>query len=151
MIFSVFPCILVTTETDVLGTIPTCSTLSNYISAVHNNYFSTFSSFSFSRKFMNVLTLSTEQDIEAFVTFFRSSFPDATFLTKMYNLEKHVVPFLKIRHFPLRYQFGWTRRKEDIHKDFVQLASTFSCVKVPLTPKNFFLLQKSTSFPDIIS
>ena len=114
-----------------LGTIPTCSTLSNYISAVHNNYFSTFSSFSFSRKFMNVLTLSTEQDIEAFVTFFRSSFPDATFLTKMYNLEKHVVPFLRIRHFPLRYiSVSGEQGEKKIHKDFVQLASTFSCVKL---------------------
>ena len=72
-------------------------------------------------------TLSTEQDIEAFVTFFRSNFPDATFPPKMHMLEEHVVPFLRRWHFPLGF-FG-EQGGESIHKDFVQLASTFSHVK----------------------
>lgn len=71
--------------------------------------------------------LSTEQDIEAFVTFFRSNFPDATFPPKMHMLEEHVVPFLRRWHFPLGF-FG-EQGGESIHKDFVQLASTFSHVK----------------------
>lgn len=76
---------------------------------------------------MNFFTLSTERDIETFVTFFRSNFPDATFPPKMHMPEEHVVPFLRRWHFPLGF-FG-ERGGESIHKDFAQLASTFSHVK----------------------
>ena len=94
-------------------------TLSKNVGVHKNKIFS----FSFSHTFVNFFTLSTEQDIDAFVTFFWSNFPDATFLRKMYNLEKHVVPFLRRQHFPL--EFG-EQGEKSIHKDFVQLASTFS-------------------------
>ena len=68
--------------------------------------------------------------MEAFVTFFRSNFPDATFPPKMHMLGEHVVPFLRRWHFPLG--FFSEQGGESIHKDFVQLASTFSHVKPSL-------------------
>ena len=65
--------------------------------------------------------------MEAFATFFRNSFIDATFHTKMYNLEKPVVPFLRRRPSFLSESFG-EQEEKSIHKDFVKLASTFSLV-----------------------
>ena len=102
-------------EMDVLGTTPT---LSNYLSVMHMIFFL------FLTHLQTFFTLSTEQDIEAFVDFFRCNFPDATFPPKMHMLEEHVVPFLRRWNFPLGF-FG-EQGGESIHKDFVQLASTFS-------------------------
>ena len=112
-------------EINVLGT---TSKLSNYLSVV---YVILSFTFSFSNALVNFFTLSTERDIEAFVSFFRSSFPDATFPPKMHMLEEHVVPFLRKWHFPLGF-FG-EQGGESIHKDFVQLTSTFSHVKPSTT------------------
>ena len=54
-------------EIDVLGTTPT---LSNYVSVMHEFFFFFFLTHIYELFF----TLSTEQDIEEFVTFFRSNF-----------------------------------------------------------------------------
>ena len=63
--------------------------------------------------------LSTETDIEEFVCFFRTTFPDASFPPKLHMLEEHVIPFMRKWHFPLGFY----------HHEFVQLVSTFSRVK----------------------
>ena len=76
---------------------------------------------------MFLFTLSTEQEIDEFVSFFRATFPEATFPPKMHMLEEHVIPFMRKWHFPLGF-FG-EQGGESIHHEFVQLASTFSHVK----------------------
>ena len=91
-----------------------------YLSFRHMNYI-------FSRICKLFFTLSTEQDIDTFVSFFRSNLPDATFPPKMHMLEEYVGPFLRRWYFPLRC-FG-EQGGESIHKDFVQLTSIFSHVK----------------------
>ena len=82
---------------------------------------------SHSLDYVFVFTLSPEQEIDEFVSFFRATFPEATFPPKTHILEEHVIPFMRKWHFPLSF-FG-KQGGESIHREFVQLASTFSHVK----------------------
>ena len=78
--------------------------------------------------------LSTETDIEEFVCFFRTTFPDASFPPKLHMLEEHVIPFMRKWHFPLG--FFSEQGGESVHHEFVHLASTFiSCEASDITTK----------------
>ena len=107
-------------EIDVLGTtpilfkLPICQAYELCFLSLSLTYLRTF------------FTLSTEQDIEAFVTFFRSNFPDATF-PKDAHARGTCRPILE--KMALSSRFFGEQGGESIHKDFVQLASTFSHVK----------------------
>ena len=106
------------TETDVLGTTKTLRSPIFYITCM---------SFWDSNILSTLQLLSTETDIEEFVCFFRTSFPDASFPPKLHVLEEHVIPFMRKWHFPLGF-FG-EQEVESVDHEFVQLASTFSHVK----------------------
>ena len=106
------------TEIDVLGTTKTLRSPIFYITCM---------SFWDSNMLSTLQLLSTETDIEEFVCFFRTSFPDASFPPKLHVLEEHVIPFMRKWHFPLGF-FG-EQGGESVHHEFVQLASTFSHVK----------------------
>ena len=90
-------------------------------------FYITCMSFQDSNILSTLQLLSTETDIEEFVCFFRTTFPDASFPPKLHMLEEHVIPFMRKWHFPLGF-FG-EQGGESVHHEFVQLASTFSHVK----------------------
>lgn len=73
--------------------------------------------------------MSTEQDINNFMQFYRINFPTATVTPKMHILEAHVVPFLRRWHIG----FGYLGEQgiESIHPYFNTLGRTYNSIKQP--------------------
>ena len=79
---------------------------------------------------VTVVTFYTERDIEEFLVFYRTNFPNATVLPKMHILEDHVVPWL--RKNGVGSGLVGEQGAESIHAHLSKLETQYSGVANPL-------------------
>ena len=75
---------------------------------------------------VHVATYVPETNIQEFMTFYRTSCPEATVLPKMHMLEEHVIPWLRKWH--IGFGMMGEQGAESIHKYFNSLARTYPSI-----------------------
>ena len=75
---------------------------------------------------INVLPPHAGTQVDTFLEFYRTSFPDASITPKMHMLEDHMVPWMRHWHWSLG--FHGEQGAESIHNIFNSLERTYSAI-----------------------